>query len=306
MSFTIDDVIGGISTPRIYKLEDNNRIVNGSVEDTLSTEWFGSGYSRVLASSQSPAFVAPRGDYVMQVEDNDAASWEAAKQSIDYGAVVASKSFVLMLKVRASASNHNVDIKLGSSTTDSGNINNAAKLTVMVSTEYDRIIYLVKTFAGGETDEYIRVELGGCIDTVTSTGIAFYDDVRVYEIQDTYNLTMPNRYTQDWEEQKIAEYELIDGKNRSVSNGWRFILEMIYDYISSTDLKEVVYVTENGLNLIIPHIDQTFGSLMRWDGSYNPKYFKDRYDGHEITLRFKSVELEREKPREYSADFTLS
>ena len=306
----LNNVIGGISTPRIYKLEDTNQITNGDFEDALSAEWDGTGYSRVLASAQSPAFVAPRGDYVLKVDDDDASSWEKAYQCPDYGAALGDKSFLLIGKIRASGSNHDVDIKLGSATTDGGSINNATKLTIPAKTDYSRIFHLIVTFSS-ETDQYLKVELGGCIDTVANTGIAFYDDIRIYEIKDTYNLEQPKSvsgtaWDQSWREEKITDFNLIDGKNRKVLNGWRYYLNMVYGYHTATEQQSIIEVTENGLNFVIPHIDNLFGQLMRWNGDYKNEYFFGRYLGHAMVVALKAIELENEKPREIGTDHTVS
>lgn len=299
----LNNVVGGISTPRIYKLTDNNLVTNGDIEDALSTEWQGAGYSRVLASDNS--FVAPRGDYVLKVDDDDGSSWERAFQSVNYGSALGDKSFLLMLKGRADSSDHSVDIKFGSATTSGGSINNSSKLTVPLKTNYNRIIHMTKTFSS-ETDEFIRLELGGCIETAASTGVAFFDDIRVYEIESTYNFEQPHRWGQEWLEEVINDFNLIGGKNRKILNGWRYTLNMEYDYVSASDQEEVIAVTENGLNFVVPHIDNLFGSLMRWNGDFKNMYFFDRYLGHAVVIALKAVELENDKPRETGTDYTLA
>lgn len=304
----LNNVIGGIDTPKIYKLEDNDRVTNGSLEDTLSTEWQGAGYTRVTAASES--IVAPRGDYILKVDDDDAGSWERAFQSVDYGSALGNKSFLLILKARASGSDHSVDIKLGSSTTSGGAINNTVKLTVPLKTDYWRFIHVIVTFSS-ETDQYVRLELGGTITTISETGIAFYDDIRLYEIQDTYTLEQPktvsgSSWEQRWDESITTEFELIDGKNRKVIEGWRYVLNMIYQYHSASEQQTLIEITENGLNFVVPHNDNLFGSLMQWNGNYENEYFFGRYLGHSAVVSLKAVELEKDKPREIGTDYTLS
>ena len=300
----LNNVIGGISTPRIYRLEDNNRITNGSIEDALGSEWFGDGYTRVLASDNS--VVAPLGDYILRVEDDAVGSYEAGKQSVDYGAAVGGKSFLLTVKCRASGSDHSITIKLGSSTTANGAINNATSLTVPLTTDYWRIVHLVVTFGGGVTDQYVQINLGGSTDVVTTTGIAFFDDVRVYEILETYNFEQPQRWEQPWTEEKVADFRLLGGKMRSVSEGWRYKLNMVYTYHSATSQQDVIEITESGLLYVVPHIDNLFGSLMQWNGDYQNEYFFGRYLGHSTIVSLSAVELEKEKPREIGTDYTVA
>ncbi len=306
MSFPTENVIGGIDKPRIYRLEDNNRVSNGSIEDALGSEWQGTGFTRVLASAQtSPIFDAPLGDQVLKVDDDDGGSWERAFQSVDYDAALASKSFLLTLKARASGSNHSVDIKLGSATTSGGTINNEVKLTVPLDIDYWRIIHVVVTFSA-ETDEFIRLELGGAIETVSATGIAFFDDIRVYEIFETYNLDQPNTWQQPWQEEKIADFKLVGGKRRKIVDGWRYNLNMAYQFNSATEQQKIIEITESGLNFVIPHIDNLFGSLMQWNSDYQNVYFFDRYLGHNVVVALQAVELERDKPREIGTDYTVA
>lgn len=309
----LNDVVGGISTPRIYKLEDNNRIINGSAETVLSTEWFGTDteYSRVAAADQNPAFIAPKGDYVLKVEDNNAAAWECAMQSPNYGAALGDTSWLITGKIRASSTNHDVDIKFGSAAAADGAITAGyTQLTIPAKTDYNRIFHLVHTFSS-ETDEFIRLELGATTVAVGGTGIVFYDDIRVYQILETYNLEQPNvvsgnAWEQDWRDEIIADFDLIDGKNRKVSNGWRYYLNMIYNWHSPSDQQDIIKITESGLNFVIPHIDNLFGSYMRWNGDFKNEYFFGRYLAHSTVVSLKAIELERDKPREIGTDFTVA
>lgn len=298
------NVIGGIGDPIIYRLEDNNRVTNGSVETALSTEWFGDGYSRVLASAQSPVFVAPKGDYVLKVVDNDAGVFEAAKQSVNYGSDLLSKTFALILKVRGST-DHNVSIKIGSSTTVDGAINDASIYTFPVYTDYDRIVCVRKTFSAS-TDNYVRIELGGATSVVTTQGTAFYDDIRVYEVEESFVLTHPNKYKQSWREELITDFKLIDGKSRKVSNGHRYALDMVYDFNEAAQQKKIIEIAENGLNLVVPHSDCLFASLMRWNGDFESSYFYDKYIGHAVVISLEAIELERCVARELGADYAVA
>lgn len=307
-------VIGGVSTPVVYRLEDNNRVVNGSIEDVLGTEWTdgsGSGYSRVAASDQSPSFVAPRGDYIMKVDDDNAAAAEYVAQYVNYGGNIGSTSWLLTGKVRASSSDHNVDIILGTSATDGGAISADATLTIPAKTDYSRSFHIVHTFSG-ETDDFIAIAFYGASSTVVAeTGVAFFDDIRLYKINETYSLTQPivqsgSAWEQRWIEEFVNEFDLIDGKKRRISNGWRYFLNMVYGFNLPGDEQNIIEMTESGINYVVPHSDNLFGSYVRWNGEYKNEYFLGKYLGHSSFISFQAIELERDKPRQYTQDHTLA
>ena len=296
-----ENVVGGIGDPRLYRLDPDNLLSNGSFEEAIGAEWFGAGYSRVLASAN--AFTAPRGDYVLKVEDDSGAAWERAARSVDYGSALGNKSFLVYVVVRG-ATDHDIDIKLGSSTTSGGSINAASTLTVPVFSDYCRIIHLIKTFSSA-TDQFVRVELGGSGSTVSETGTAYFDDLRIYEILETYNLDQPNEWKHNWEQIKAAEYELADRTEKKIVQGWRYSLGLTYTAATAEDVQNFIELTESGKVFVVPHIDNLFGSFMVWDGSFEPQYFMGKYLGHTITLPLTSTEIVREKPREIATDYTI-
>jgi hypothetical protein len=245
----VANVIAGVEEPRIL-IVGPELINNNSFEENL-TNWnqVGNGMTRVQNST------TPFGNYVMDLEDDNAAAFEMVWQTIQYGSAIQGKSFI-----------SSVWAKRGGSANQTFSMNNNVDLEPeedYTAREHWKKFILEATMPVGSIT-YFNLEIyptdysGG----VSETGHILLDNISVREI--LFDIELPLPYRGDFKQGFIpalqSRYKLNNQVNKKFYKGLIYYYTAYWKKLTATQEqnrnKIILYNQIQGNDLIIfPHKD---------------------------------------------------
>ena len=162
-------------------------------------------------------------------------------------------------------------------------------------------VAIVLTCDYGNSNSDIVIELGAT-ENIMEQGSTLYDKIELYVVDNDYSFNIPERFGQNFE--KILNYqrETWDGSIRSSIKGYRYNAELYYPFLEASQLQSWIEVSESSFCLFFPHSDHIFATKVEWDGDFPYKYFKDKYLGHELTVKLRGMEIHTSKPTTIGTD----
>lgn len=287
-------VVGGIDVPRYL-------FVGSELSPNVSFEENTTGVSGTAVIAREEDETSPFGDYVLTVEDDNAAAQEYAEVTIDTGAAIAGKRFI----VTAWARNDDDEGDLNLWCVFQGLTGTHEKQFIVDQTWWQRIVHEVVVPAGaaGNSLTY-RIYPFAKVQGNAGEGKVRIDQFRCREILDeiTMPLPTPGGERQMWRRENQSEANLINGQNREYRLGMRYFYEANYHERPLTAAQEVnrskIINSQNDI-LLFPHQDSATCYLVKWDREYERSWgFGIAPFGHAGDVYVQGLELLPELPIE--------
>jgi len=255
------NVISGVEQPRIL-IVGPELISNPGFEEN-TTNWSESGTSVISRVANTTTIF---GDYVLQVEDDNAAGYEYAYQTINYGAAVGGKKYILSAYVKSGSSNNqrfSMDFTVNTDDPSTFTARDYWKKFVLEVT--------MPTSAATTFDvQFYPCEYGD----VSETGIILVDHVSVREV--LYDIQLPLPYRGDFKHGFIpllqAGHKLSNGVNKKFYKGLIYYYSAWWQKLSYTEeSNRQRIIMENQINgrdlIIFPHRDADRAYLVSCENS---------------------------------------
>lgn len=258
-------VVGGIDDPR-FLLCGPELSPNRSFEDDLTAVG-----GTVGAYSQLFDVTTPFGDYVLKVEDDNAGVSEYATITIDTGAAIASKLFIISFYARndEDAGQLNCYVDIPALTND--------HLKEFTVDENWRMYFLEVACTGADTGNNLVVYFypADYDKDVSGLGAMRIDNFRIRQVVDYFELPLPSRGNFHQTLQKVtqAQNELADGSEKSYYRGIKYSYNAYYEQLSAAqEILRSKLINTNYDILFFPHKDAEVAWLVRWDKEYEREW----------------------------------
>jgi len=278
-------VIGGVKEPR-FLIVGNELSPNISFEEGLAGVSGNAVYSREFDAG------TPYLDYVLKVNDASNSAQQYVEITIETGADIAEKRFI----VYAAARNH-ADVGDAYIWCVFQNVPGTHEKQYTLDTQWERIIVhevVVPGTASG-TQLVYRIYPTGKAAGVSETAAIRIDDFHVRQVLGDYIMPVPDRgkYNEGFPEVIQAEHRLANGAWKKYRQGYDFIYESGYDKLTQTQeyTRTQLAETENEM-LFFPHLDSANVYLMKWDKEFRREWaFGSAALGHTGDIFLRSQEI---------------
>ncbi len=289
-----DHVVGGIDVPRFL-------LVGPELSPNVSFEENTTGVSGTAVIAQAEDESTPFGDYVLTIEDDNAAAQEYAEITINTGAAIAGKRFIVTAYAANDASEGDLNIWCvfqGLSGTHEAQF-------VLDQIWWQRIVHevIVPADASGNNLVY-RIYPFAKAQGNAGEGKMRLDHFRCRQILEEFELPLPppGAERQMWRKENQSEVVLNNGLARDYRLGMRYFYEASYDERPLTAAQEVLRakIINTVYDIIFfPHRDSPTCYYVKWDKEYERTWgFGVAPFGHGANVDLQSLELLPELPTE--------
>jgi hypothetical protein len=235
------------------------------------------------------------GDYVMQVQDDQAGSREYAYYDCDAttgpfgGTTLAGRKYIVVFYFKSTGPDQGFFVRLGD--------DNASEFATKAYVAVDswRMGFIEVEFTPGNSEDQLRFEIHPYYpDQVT--GIVRVDNIRIREILLDLQLPVPAKYHQEFQKEVQSVNETIDKVRIEHPAGWRYACNLRYTYLTAAEEQVRNLASEGDHMLFFPHEDSDFCQFVRWVGKYDRDYPREKYLGHVGNIPFEGVDLIDTKP----------
>ena len=281
-----DKVVGGIENPR-FLIVGPELSPNISFEDGLSGVSSPTGAASQVFDSTTPFL-----DYVLRIEDDDPNAQEYAEITIDTGAPIAEKRFIVFAHARNDA-----DVGDQACWCVFQGLSGTHEKEFMLNQEWQRVIVhevVVPADATGNVLTY-RIYPFGKSEGNAGTGAIRIDNFHVRQVLQEYEMPLPDRGKQIeiFRMIKQAEHELADGSIKTYKKGFRYYYEAGYDRLETLyeSYRAQLAKTDNEI-LFFPHKDSSNCYLVKWDSDLERRWaFGTAALGHQAEVRLIGQEI---------------
>jgi hypothetical protein len=250
-----DKVVGGIEEPRAL-LVGPELSPNISFEENLDGVSSPSG-----AATQEQDTSTQFGDYVLKVEDNNTGSEEYADVTIETGAAIGGRKFLVMAYAKNAGS-------LGIFRGSTPGLTDSHEKQFNYASDWAPVLIHEFLTAPADSGTSFVYRIHPAQSAVSSQGAVLIDNLRVREVLDEFVLPMPERgnFGQSFEREMQARNRLLDGGIKSHLLGHRWHYEASYDQLSAADeqLRRTLMGTQKEI-VFFPHLDAPLAYFCEWD-----------------------------------------
>jgi hypothetical protein len=301
MSFS-GNVLGGVGVPRYYLLSED-LITNGSMEDddnadSIPDSWAAGGGATVAQVNDTTTVF---GDYVLSVEDNNigAIEWVTQTGLTMPSGDINGKSLLAAIWVKEISGTPGGNIHVYIKDNGGALAGTASPASSYTTSSWSLIWIPINNLFSLAGSSNFSIEIFPTNTTASNLGKQYYDNIQVFEIEDTIELAEPTEYRgQGWDKElQTGRQRLIDGSYKEYIDGWRFRCECVWEYMDTTDEADRQLIADHdGLIGFMPHNDVEWGQVCLWDGHLNREYFFNRFVGHTSAIPLVGTEIMGSKP----------
>lgn len=285
-----NNVLGGITEPRIYSVDDN--FCTNPYFNVDTTDWTQSTPGILTRGAWNEAY----GEYV-GVLTAVAPKNVSFEHTLDL--TPESRTFMASLRIRAGL---------------------PATQSVTISVEdQDGNVFLENTISLSSADNMKRyVFVAQCNDVASGSpysvtlkiqinisGSILFDHVYFTEVFDTIDISLPK--TQASERDLILFEKVVQGSNelwsglvQEFGKKWRPRYVGNYDYLTAEEEESRQQVAEASKVFVLPHRDVAWGFFGIWSDDIERRYSFGKYLGHRGQIPIMGIEFLRELPYEYA------
>jgi hypothetical protein len=292
-----EDVVGGSAgNPKIFLLEEENKIDNGYFRDNI-INWS-------LTSANREAFSeAMRGSYVCKIESGGKIHQAITKPDN----LILLTGYVRVTEFIGFGESQAIDIYIypKNDATDTGIPANYFKLTINpenggASANEWIPFYMVADTATWNPYTYLHIQIEGVNQ---GSNDVYVDDLRLYPITEMIDLDCPQTLKLVWQRESDADYKMFNGDMKSYVKGWRPKFSIGYEYCSREQLIKDINISESMFSFFVPQDDGLMGIYTRMTNDFDSSYFKNKFVGHSQALELPSVFLQRYKNKQYGISY---
>lgn len=293
MSFA-GNVLGGVTTPIFYKIEDNycenpyfNEDTSGWVEST------GGILTRINTDAEA------YGEYMGRIQYSSDLQNVTFVESL--AAAPANRTFLVSLRMKSQISGgQTVSIQFVDENSQTFGTNSFA-----VTEEARRYLIVALDNVPNVTSPYsVTLRIWGT--EASGDSDLLFDHVYFTEVLSSISMPLPK--VQSGEPDQIRFQKIVQGRNmlwdgniQEFGKKWRPYYLGRYDYLSGASEIGRQQVNEASKVFVLPHSDVNWGFLGIWDGDFKRRYSFGRYIGHKGMIPIKGIEYVRYIPTEFAA-----
>lgn len=263
--YNSDKVVGGIEQPRFL-------IVGDELSPNISFEESLAGVSGNATFSREFDAGTPFLDYVLKVVDDSAGEQRYIEITIETGANIAEKRFVIYAFVRNDAAVGDAYIWCVYQ-----NVTGTHEKQYTVDTQWKRMIVHEVVVPTGETGTQLvyRIYPTGKAAGVGGVGAIRIDDFHCRQVVGEYTLPLPDRgkYNEGFPEVLQAEHRLANGSWKKYRLGYDYLYEAGYDRLGPADEYSRTKLANTELEILFfPHLDSANCYLVKWDKEFSREW----------------------------------
>lgn len=253
-----DHVVGGVECPR-YLMVGAELSPNVSFEE--STIGVGSTYG---ANAREFDATTPFGDYVLTVEDDSAVGSEYAYLTIDTGAAIAGKRFIVLFHARDDDDD------------DGGQplwcefygLSETKEMQWTLDSKWRQYVHEVSIPADASGNSLVyRIYPYGKSQGDAGTGKVRIDNFRCRQVMAYFEFPLPSRGNEHgyFQKELQAQNRLVNGTRKRYLAGYRFFYDATYERLTAAQeiLRTRLINTAYDI-LLFPHKDSAFCAFMDW------------------------------------------
>ena len=278
-------VIGGIEQPRFL-------IVGDELSPNISFEESLAGISGTADFSREFNASTPFLDYVLKIEDASAAAQQYIEITIETGAAIAEKRFIVYSFVRNEA-----DSGAGYIWCTFQGLSGTHEKEYAVDAQWKRLIVHEVVVPGDAvgTQLVYRIYPTAKAAGVAGTGSVLIDDFHCRLVTADYEMPVPDRgkYNEGFPETIQAEHRLANGSWKKYRRGFDFLYEAGYEKLTAAQEFVRTQIAKTDREMVFfPHKDSANCYLMKWDREFSREWaFGTAALGHKGDVFLRAQEI---------------